>query len=303
MSKTLRLATRRSKLALAQARAFAASLQAAGEGVAIEEVHIFTSGDRFVDRPLQALGGKGLFIKEIEEALLAREADFAVHSIKDVPAEVAGSLRIACIPEREDPRDVLVSASGGGLADLPRGAKVGTSSLRRKAYLLAARPDLDIGPLRGNVDTRLRKLAEGQVDAIVLALAGLRRLGLTEQATEVLAPEISLPAVGQGALGIECRADEADLIALLRRLDHRPTAICVAAERAFMAAVGGSCQLPVAAYALRQGNELWLRVMVGEADGSNLRHTEGRAPWPTEQDDGSFSEVVRLGHELGRQLR
>jgi len=302
MSKTLRLATRRSQLALAQARAFAAALQAAGEGVAIEEVHIFTSGDRFTDRPLQALGGKGLFIKEIEEALLAQAADFAVHSIKDVPAEVAGSLRIACIPEREDPRDVLVSATGAGLADLPRGAKVGTSSLRRKAYLLAARPDLDVGPLRGNVDTRLRKLDEGQVDAIVLALAGLRRLDLTERATEVLAPEISLPAVGQGALGIECRAGDADLIVLLRRLDHRPTAICVAAERAFMAAVGGSCQLPVAAYALRQDAELWLRVMVGEADGSSVRRAEGRAPWP-EEDDDSFGEVVQLGHELGAQLR
>jgi hydroxymethylbilane synthase len=294
----LRLATRRSKLALAQARAYVASLKSNHPQLAVEELLIVTTGDKIQDRPLQALGGKGLFIKEVEEALLDGRASFAVHSIKDVPAELAPSLCLAAIPKREDPRDALVSRDGAPLAALPPAAKVGTSSLRRRTMLLEARPDLTILPLRGNVDTRLRKLAEGQVDAIVLAAAGLRRLGLEAQATEILEPELSLPAVGQGALGIECREDDEEVRTLLATTDDEPTHICVTAERAFMAAVGGSCQLPVAAYCQRDGTELWLRGMFADADGSNARFGERRAPWSTD-----LTVVQTLGRVLGEALR
>ena len=294
----LRVATRRSKLALAQARAYVDTLKGAHPNLQVEELHIVTSGDKIQDRPLMALGGKGLFIKEVEEALLDGRAAFAVHSMKDVPAELAPSLCIAAIPKREDPRDVLVSRDGAPLAGLPEGASVGTSSLRRRLMLLEARPDLTILPLRGNVDTRLRKLAEGQVDAIVLAAAGLRRLGLEAQATEILDPTTSLPAVGQGALGIECRQDDEHVRALLSATEDEPTRICVTAERGFMAAVGGSCQLPVAAYCQREGAELWLRGMWAEADGSRARFGERRAPWTT---DVAVAET--LGQALGEALR
>ncbi len=293
---TLRLATRRSQLALTQARAYAETLKAAHEGLTIEELLVVTSGDKIQDRSLQAIGGKGLFIKEIEEALIEGEADFAVHSIKDVPAELADSLGLAAIPPREDPRDVIVSRDGATLAELPTGAKVGTSSLRRKTMLLAVREDLDIGPLRGNVDTRLRKLEEGQVDAIVLAYAGLRRLKMADRATEVLEPEVMLPAVGQGALGIECRAGDEAVQQFLAATDDRPTRIVVTAERAFMAAVGGSCQLPVAAYGMRKGEDLFLRGMLADDDGSHARFGELSGAW-NEQD------AERMGRELGLSLR
>lgn len=287
---TLRLATRRSKLALAQARVYGRALSEMHRDLVIEEVHIVTSGDRFQDQPLTELGGKGLFIKEIEEALLERRADFAVHSIKDVPAELAPGLCMAAVPEREDARDVLVGAT---LSELSQGARVGTSSLRRKTLLHAVRPDLDIQPLRGNVDTRLRKLDEGEVDAIVLAYAGLRRLGLAERATQVLDPEIMLPAVGQGALGIECREDDDAVRAIVAATDDAETRVRVTAERAFMAAVGGSCQLPVAAYALIDGAELWLRGMFADPDGSHVRQGERRAP---------ASDAEALGRALGNAL-
>ncbi len=293
---TLRLATRKSKLALAQARAYMKTLCDAHPGLRIDEVHIVTSGDKFQDQPLQSIGGKGLFIKEIEEALLDGRADIAVHSIKDVPAELAPGLCIGCIPPREDPRDVLVTRDGGGLMDLPQGARVGTSSLRRKIALLAQRPDLDIGPLRGNVDTRLRKLEEGAADAIVLAYAGLRRLGMADRATRVLEPEVMLPAVGQGALGIECREGDDAVASLLRATDDAETRIRVAAERAFMAAVGGNCQLPVAAYAVPQGGALWLRALVADADGSRIRRGERRCAFDDE-------EAARAGRDLGQALR
>ena len=293
----LRLATRRSKLALAQARAYADSLVAANPGLTIEELHIVTSGDKFQDRPLQDIGGKGLFIKEVEEALLDSRADVAVHSIKDVPAEIAPGLAIAAIPEREDPRDVLVSRSGNTVAELPKAARVGTSSLRRKTLLLQLRPDLRISPLRGNVDTRLRKLEEGQVDAIVLAMAGLNRLGMGERATEQLSPEQMLPAVGQGALGIECRADDERVKAMLVKTDHAATRLRVAAERGFMIAVEGSCRLPVACYALKVADELWLRGMLADDDGQNMRRAEQRTPWV---DEASAADA---GRTLGASLR
>lgn len=292
------LATRRSALALAQSRAFARALEKSAPEVTVEELCLVTSGDRTQDRPLQDLGGKGLFVKELEEALLDGRAHFAVHSIKDVPAELAPGLAIACVPAREDPRDALVSRSGAPLAALPTGARVGTSSLRRAVSLRAARPDLAVLPLRGNVDTRLRKLDAGDFDAIVLAYAGLRRLGLGERATEVLAPEVSLPAIGQGALGIECVAGDHATRAVLEPLEHAETAVCVQAERAVMAAVEGSCKIPVAAHAMCDGEALWLRAMLADEDGSRLRRGERRIAWPSRAD-----EAARAGRDLGDELK
>ncbi|AUX40739.1 porphobilinogen deaminase [Sorangium cellulosum] len=294
----LTLATRRSALALAQSRAFARALEAAVPGLSLRELEVVTSGDKTQDRPLRDIGGKGLFIKELEEALLDGRADFAVHSIKDVPAELAPALRIACVPAREDPRDVLVTRSGAPLAELPAGARVGTSSLRRAVALRAARPDLQIEPVRGNVDTRLRKVTDGAFDAIVLALAGLKRLGLEGRATEILSPEVSLPAIGQGALGIECRVEDARVHDVLARLADDETTTCVTAERAVMAAVEGSCRTPVAAYAVRAGDVLWLRALLAEPDGTRLRTAERRITWP-----GDVHEAARLGEDLGAQLK
>ncbi|WP_437929626.1 hydroxymethylbilane synthase [Sorangium sp. So ce291] len=294
----LTLATRRSALALAQSRAFARSLEAAVPDLSLRELEVVTSGDRTQDRSLQDIGGKGLFIKELEEALLDRRADFAVHSIKDVPAEIAPALCLACIPAREDPRDALVTRSGAPLADLPAGARVGTSSLRRAVALREARPDLVIEPVRGNVDTRLRKVSDGAFDAIVLALAGLKRLGLADRATEVLSPEVSLPAIGQGALGIECRTDDDSVRDVLSALVNAETTTCVTAERAVMAAVEGSCRTPVAAYAVRDGGALWLRALLAEPDGTRLRKAERRVAWP-----GDAREAARLGADLGAELK
>jgi len=271
---TLRLGTRRSKLALAQARAYARALARHHAGLELEEVHIVTSGDRVQDRPLSAIGGKGLFIKEIEEALLDGRADFAVHSIKDVPAEIAPGLTIAVVPEREDPRDVVVGAT---LASLPRGAKVGTSSLRRSTLLHAVRPDLVVVPLRGNVDTRLRKLDDGEVDAIVLAYAGLRRLDLAERATEVLDPATMLPAVGQGALGIECNAARRDLQELLIPLNHAATAWCVLAERSVSRRLAGSCVVPLGAFAEPSAAGVRMRGFVASPDGKQYVGAEETA--------------------------
>ena len=255
----LTLGTRRSALALAQSRAFARALEAATPGLGVDELLVVTSGDKTQDKPLQDIGGKGLFIKELEEALLDGRAHFAVHSIKDVPAELAPGLVLACVPKREDPRDVIVTRGGVRLADLPAGARVGTSSLRRAVAILAARPDLKAEPVRGNVDTRLRKVEDGSYDAVVLALAGLKRLGWADRATEILPVDLSLPAIGQGALGIECRDGDEETRAVLARMTDPETSICVAAERAVMAAVEGSCRLPVAAHATREGDRLRIR--------------------------------------------
>ncbi|HEU4407924.1 MAG TPA: hydroxymethylbilane synthase [Polyangiaceae bacterium] len=291
------LATRRSALALAQARAWAQGLLARRPGLSVRELHVVTTGDRITDRPLQAIGGKGLFLKEIEEALVERRADFAVHSIKDVPAELAQGLRLAAVPAREDPRDVLVSREGRPFRDLPQGALVGTSSLRRVALLRRERPDLRFAPLRGNVDTRLRKVAEGECDAIVLAYAGLRRLGLGDRATEVLAPELSLPAVGQGALGIECREGDEQTAEDLASTHDPETSLAVSAERGVMVAVGGSCQVPVAAYARREGAQMHLRAMLADAEGNDPRFAEERFAWPADDD-----EARARGEALGRTL-
>lgn len=295
---TLRLATRRSKLALAQARAYVRYLKSVNDQLEVEELHVVTSGDKFQDRSLIDIGGKGLFIKEIEEALLEQQAEFAVHSIKDVPADLAASLHIASVPEREDPRDVIVTRDGGPLASLAPNARVGTSSLRRRTMLLRARPDLDIRPLRGNVDTRLRKLEAGEVDAIILAYAGLKRLDMADRASEVLEPEVSLPAVGQGALGIECLETDEQTTEILAKTDHAETRIRVSAERAFMRAVEGNCHLPVAAYCVREGDILWLRGMFADAEGNKVRFGERREAWTTDH-----TEAERLGRDLGQELK
>jgi hydroxymethylbilane synthase len=303
----LTYATRRSQLALAQCRAFVKRLQAAHPELGVTELQVVTTGDKIQDRPLSEVGGKGLFVKEIEEALLERRADLAVHSIKDVPGVLPEGLFIACIPAREDPRDVLVAPKHGSLEQLPKGARVGTSSLRRAVSLRAARPDLLIVPMRGNVDTRLRKVDEGECDAIVLALAGLVRLGLEGRATGLLEPEVSLPAVGQGALGIECRFDDAVTKACLVALHDEATSRCVAAERGVMVALEGDCKTPLGAYGERRvlpsgGLALHLRAFICAPDGTNLRRTEETVAWPV-SDDAARQVGERLGASmLGERL-
>ena len=291
-------ATRKSALALAQCRALVAVLAKLHPELTFEELQVVTTGDRIQDRALSEIGGKGLFIKEIEEALLDGRADFAVHSSKDVPPELAPSLSVECFPERVDARDVIVTRSGADFDALPEGATIGTSSLRRRIQLSALRPDLQFSILRGNVDTRIRKCRAGEVEAIVLARAGMLRLGIEGQASEVLAAERSLPAVGQGALAVEQRANDVDVAALLARVSHSETKIAVLAERGVMRAVEGNCQTPVAAYAVREGSQIWLRALLADLDGSNLRRSEVRSAWPA-----SEAEATALGETLGRSLR
>lgn len=291
------IATRKSALALAQSRAFIARLAALHPHVAFEELLVTTTGDVVQDRPLADIGGKGLFVKEIEEALLSGRADIAIHSLKDVPPQLLPSLSIDCIPEREDPRDVLASREGKSLAELPPGSRVGTGSLRRRVQLLAYRPDLEVVAIRGNVDTRLRKAESGEVDAVVLARAGLNRLGLAARATESIAPEVMLPAVGQGALGIEQRADDDDVRELLSPLSHSDTKILVTAERGVMLAINGNCTTPVAAFGVRQGGELYLRAFLAEPDGSRPRRAETKVPFPE-----SAEAAAEIGRALGSEL-
>lgn len=291
-------ATRRSALALAQCRAFVARLKEAHADLELIEEQVVTSGDRIQDRPLSEVGGKGLFVKEIEEALLERRADIAVHSIKDVPATLPDGLAITCIPKREDPRDVLVSPKHGTLAQLPEGAVVGTSSLRRAAMLRLARPDLRIVSLRGNVDTRLRKVDEGEADAIVLARAGLVRLGLEARATDVLSPEVSLPAVGQGALGIESRIADADTAARLAKLADPDTSRAVHAERGVLMALGADCKTPLGAYAVRNGETMHLRAFVAVGAEMRIVREEGSIPWPA-----SDAEAAAFGTKIGLSLQ
>ncbi|MFO0985694.1 MAG: hydroxymethylbilane synthase [Planctomycetota bacterium] len=270
MTQPLRIATRRSKLALWQAEHVATRLRGAHAGLEVQLVPMTTRGDQIQDRSLAAIGGKGLFIKELEVALEEGRADIAVHSMKDVPAELPPGMTLGAILARADTRDALISRRFAGLDDLPRGARVGTSSLRRQAQLLAKRPDLAILPLRGNVDTRLRKLDEGELDAIVLASAGLIRLGWEARITEMLDPTACLPAVGQGAIGVECREGDEATLARLAALEHAPTRIAVSAERAFSHRLGGSCQSPVAAFARLEQGVLQLTGLVAEPDGSRL---------------------------------
>jgi hydroxymethylbilane synthase len=267
---TVVLGTRGSKLAVHQSEWVQAQLHALAPHVTVTLRKIQTSGDKILDVPLAQIGGKGLFVKEIEEALLSGEIDLAVHSMKDVPTELPKGLAILCVPPREDPRDALISREGRLFMDLPLGARIGTSSLRRQSQLLHARPDLTIAMLRGNLDTRLRKLREGQFDAIVLAAAGLRRLAWAHEITEYLAPQISLPAIGQGALGIEGRQDDLFIHSLLSELNHAPTKIAVLAERGLLLRLQGGCQVPIAAHATVTETGMKLEGLVASVDGKEL---------------------------------
>jgi hydroxymethylbilane synthase len=264
------LGTRGSKLAVQQSEWFQSRLREVAPEVQVTLRKIQTSGDKILDVPLAKIGGKGLFVKEIEEALLSGDIDLAVHSMKDVPADLPPGLDILCVPPREDPRDALISRSGRAFKDLPQNARVGTSSLRRQSQLLHARPDLRIEMLRGNLDTRLRKLREGQFDAIVLAAAGLRRLSWGHEITEYLDPAISLPAIGQGALGIEGRRDDAFVGTLLSRLNDPGTRTTVSAERALLHRLQGGCQVPIAAYAVLSGGDLRLDGLIASVDGKTI---------------------------------
>jgi len=289
--RALRIGTRGSALALWQAEFVRDWLARAG--VTAEIVKIRTAGDQFQQGSVAAIGAKGVFIKEIEDALLARTVDLAVHSLKDVPTEMPDGLVLAAIPERNDPRDCLVSRSGEGLKTLPRGARVGTSSLRRQAQVRRARPDVDVRELRGNVDTRLRRVEEGTLDATVLAYAGLRRLNLDGRVTEVLSPEVMLPAVGQGALAIETREDDRETRDCLVAFDHAATRIAVTAERAILARLEGGCQVPLGAWARVENGRLLLDACVCAVDGSEVVR---------DTTTGSTEAPGELGRSLGEQL-
>jgi len=273
----IRIGSRGSVLALWQAEHVKRCLQALGHEVAIQV--ITTTGDRVLDRRLEVVGGKGAFLKEIEEAMQAGDVDLAVHSLKDVPVTLPDGLRLCAVLPRADPRDALLSAAAK-LAELPAGARVGTSSLRRQSQLRALRPDLAVEDLRGNVDTRIRKLREGRCDAILLALAGLTRLGRQDEATEVLDPDRFLPAPGQGAIALECRADDQRVKKAAAPLDHAPTAAAVTAERAFLSALGGGCNVPLGAYARPAPEGLRLSAFVAKADGSAMVRGQQAGPEP-----------------------
>jgi len=297
MTTLLRLGTRGSKLALTQAGlvrdALAAAIPTLAAPDAIEIVTIRTTGDVIQDRPLSEAGGKGLFVKEIEEALLTRRIDAAVHSMKDMPVLQPAGLEIVAFLPREDARDVLIAGETKRIADLKRGAVMGTSALRRKAQLLHLRPDLKIVNLRGNVDTRLAKREAGVVEATLLALAGLKRLGMAHVGTPVPEDEI-LPAVGQGAVCIECRADDTRTRAWLAAIDHRPTAVCVAAEHAMLAVLDGSCRTPIAGHAVLSGDSLRLRGLIVKPDGSELLATKRQ---------GAAGDAEAMGRDAGLELK
>lgn len=292
-ARTLKIATRKSPLALWQANFVKDRLEALYPELQVELVPMSTQGDKILDTPLAKVGGKGLFVKELETAMLEGRADIAVHSMKDVPVEFPEGLGLHTICEREDPRDAFVSNRFGQIDELPKGAVVGTSSLRRQCQLRAARPDLVIRDLRGNVNTRLAKLDAGEYDAIILAAAGLKRLEMAHRITAFIEPEQSLPANGQGAVGIECRLDDQELHALLAPLEHPETRIRVLTERAMNRALQGGCQVPIGAYALVQGEEVWLRGLVGSPDGSRVIRDEIRGP---------LADGEALGHTLAQRL-
>jgi hydroxymethylbilane synthase len=282
--------SRLSQLARWQTDFIQGQLRAAWPELAFRAIALVTEGDLRLDRPLPEIGGKGVFTQEIETALREGRIDLAVHSLKDLPIDGAPDLCVGAVPSRADARDVLVSASGAGFEALPLGARVGTSSLRRQAQLLAVRPDLKVLPLRGNVDTRLRKALQGEYDAIVLAAAGLERLGLGERATEYLPFEVMLPAPGQGALAVQCRAGDAEMIQRLRPLHDAAAFHAVTAERAFLAGLGGGCSAPVAAYAQAAGGELEMRGLVASSDGKQVIRVSGKG-----------SDAERLGWEMAKR--
>lgn len=295
MTKTLAIGTRGSPLALAQARSVAALVEAARGGFPPEIRTLRTSGDVLTDAPLAAFGGKGLFTKEIDEALLAGRIELAVHSMKDVPTVLPKGIVVAAVLPREDVRDVLVAKGRTPLADLAQGARVGTSSLRRRAQVLAARPDLKVVDFRGNVGTRLEKIGRGMADATILARAGLNRLGVNaDEIGVILETAEMLPAPAQGAIGIACRESDSAMRALLATLDHGPTAVAVACERALLAALDGSCRTPIAAFARIDGERLLFDALIAEPDGSAVHRT---------RREGLTSEAAAIGRDAGAELR
>lgn len=290
----LRIATRSSALALWQAEFIKSELERLHSHITVELIKIKTQGDKILDVPLAKIGGKGLFVKELEEAMLDGRADLAVHSMKDVPMAFPEGLGLVAICEREDPTDAFISNHYANIDELPAGAVVGTASLRREAQIRANRPDLEIKVLRGNVNTRLAKLDAGDYDAIILASSGLKRLGFSDRIRYCLPDTFCLPAVGQGALGIECRLNDDELREMLEPLNHADSADRVKAERAMNRRLEGGCQVPIAAYALLEDEDtLWLRGLVGSVDGTQILRVEGRAP---------RAEGERLGRELAEQL-
>ena len=291
--KTLKIATRQSPLVLWQAEHIRSRLNQLYPDLTVELVKFVTQGDKILDTPLAKIGGKGLFVKELEAALLDGRADLAVHSMKDVPMHLPDGLSLAVICEREDPFDAFVSNQYQHFNELPQGAKVGTSSLRRKCQILQQRPDLEIIDLRGNVGTRLSKLDEGLYDAIILASAGLKRLGLADRIRHSLSAEISLPAVGQGALGLECRSNDSALLKLIEPLQHQETSNCVRAERAFNAYLEGGCQVPIAGYATLRNDQIQIEGRVGSVDGKVILKA---------QRVGAIEQAEQLGEQLAQDL-
>ncbi len=289
----LRIATRKSALAMWQAEHVKARLEALHPGLEVELLAMSTKGDKILDVPLAKVGGKGLFVKELESAMLEDRADIAVHSMKDVPMEFPEGLGLAVISEREDPTDAFVSNKYTNFDDLPEGAVVGTSSLRRRCQISERRPDLKVDWLRGNVNTRLAKLDNGEYDAIILASSGLKRLGFHDRISTTIDDTISLPAAGQGALGIECRLADVDIIELIKPLTHEPSQTCVTAERAMNRRLEGGCQVPIAGYAVLEGDQLFVRGLVGEPDGSRILREEVRGP---------ADQAEQLGIQLAEAL-
>ncbi len=299
--KTIRIATRQSPLAMWQAHYVQKQLEHFHPELKVELIPMVTRGDIILDTPLAKVGGKGLFVKELELALLEKRADIAVHSMKDVPVEFPDGLGLVTICERDDPRDAFVSVEYASLDDLPAGSIVGTSSLRRQCQIRQLRPDLVIHDLRGNVGTRLGKLDNGDYDAIILATAGLKRLGLEERIRMPLAPELLLPAVGQGAVGIECRLDDQQTRELLEPLNHARTEICVLAERAMNTRLEGGCQVPIGSYAIWQEDKIWLRALVGAPDGSVIVRGE-RVVSPEESRQAGVELAEELLEKGARQI-
>ncbi len=291
--RTLVVGSRGSRLALRQTELVVGPLRERHPDLQIDVREIRTEGDRRPEDSLTQIGGQGVFVKELESALLRGEIDFAVHSLKDMPADLAPGCEIAAVPQRGDPRDALVSRHGATLADLPAGARVGTGSARRAVQLCALRPDVEAVDIRGNVDTRVRKVDEGQFDGAVLAVAGLERLGLLARATEIFAPDVMLPAVGQGALAVEARADDAELLALLEALDHRETRLACEAERAFLQRLGGGCRLPFGALAEIDDETLRIRGFISNADGARMFRGEV---------SGREEDAISLGATLAESL-
>ncbi len=297
MQKLIKIGTRKSLLAMTQSTWIKGLIEKQYPDVTVELVKIVTQGDKILDVPLAKVGGKGLFVKELEEAMLKNEVDIAVHSMKDVPAELPDGLTLGIITKRENPFDAFISKKYGSLAELPQGATVGTSSLRRKAQLSKLRPDLVIEDLRGNIDTRLRKLEEGRYDAIILASAGINRLGMTDKITSCFTAAEMLPAVAQGAVGIELRSKDKDLLKALSFMDHRETSIAVRAERAFLTRLEGGCQVPIAGFAEVNGDYVTLTGLVAAIDGSKIiKKTATGSPDEAEaMGKGLAEEILAMG--------